>query len=188
MSQTDKRAVHTDALDTLGSIIDENAKRDAIHLAVEPVVIGEDDMFPGQNVCIRGGKVFSSGSKLLGIIDPFLKTPPNKGDKVWLIVYPRTISSLRHVWEHPDFKSQQYKDKEISIVKSEEWLKDFCEETDCPPYEEVLQAALENYSSDSLHFSGRDASGSIPDEFWDHIENITGIRVPARPTYFSCSC
>lgn len=38
---SDKRSVATDALETLGTIIDDKQKRDAIHLAVEPVVAGE---------------------------------------------------------------------------------------------------------------------------------------------------
>ena len=38
---SDKRSVATDALETLGTIIDDTQKRDAIHLAVEPVVAGE---------------------------------------------------------------------------------------------------------------------------------------------------
>lgn len=37
----DKRSVSTDALETLGTIIDDRAGRDAIHLAVEPVHAGE---------------------------------------------------------------------------------------------------------------------------------------------------
>ncbi len=46
---SEDRSVHTDALHTLGSIIGESEKRDAIHLAVEPVVAGER-LTPGQNV------------------------------------------------------------------------------------------------------------------------------------------
>ncbi len=37
---SDTRTVATDALAMLGTIIDENAKRDAIHLAVIPMVAG----------------------------------------------------------------------------------------------------------------------------------------------------
>lgn len=46
---TDKRSVATDTLETLGSIIDENAGRDAIHLAVEPSIAAET-IYPGQHV------------------------------------------------------------------------------------------------------------------------------------------
>jgi hypothetical protein len=35
------RSVATDALATLGTIIDDTQKRDAIHIAVEPVIAGE---------------------------------------------------------------------------------------------------------------------------------------------------
>lgn len=36
----DKRTMTTDALETLGTIITEHEKRDAIHIAVENVVAG----------------------------------------------------------------------------------------------------------------------------------------------------
>jgi hypothetical protein len=39
-----------------------------------------------------------------------------------------------------------------------------------------------------LHFDGEDAHGEIPDEFWTHLEVVTGERPPYRPKYFSCSC
>lgn len=42
---SDKRKVTTDALETLGNII-ESRGRDAIHLAAEPVVAGMEDKYP----------------------------------------------------------------------------------------------------------------------------------------------
>lgn len=97
----DKRAVHTDALETLGTIIGENEKRDAIHLAVEPVIAAED-LLPGQDVGrVNGG--FGRCVTPLGIVDPFIKGVVRKGQRFWLVVYPRQISSLRHVWTHPAF-------------------------------------------------------------------------------------
>lgn len=180
---TDKRAVHTDALDTLGKLIDDTCKRDAIHLAVEPVIAAET-LKPGQHVTVRGKKAYLSGSKLVGIVDPFLEKNVLEGEMCWLIIYPRTITSLRHVWEHPDFDTE----REENVRKSEEWLKHFCDTNDCPPYYDVMEAALKNPGTEALYFSGQDAHGSIPDEFWDHVENITGKKLAERPTYFSCSC
>ena len=49
----DKRSVSTDALETLGTIIDESAGRDAIHLAVEPC-ISDEILYPGQQIGIKG--------------------------------------------------------------------------------------------------------------------------------------
>jgi hypothetical protein len=43
---SDKRTVHTDALETLGNIIGPQEKRDAIHLAVCPV-IAQEQLLPG---------------------------------------------------------------------------------------------------------------------------------------------
>jgi hypothetical protein len=49
-----KHKVATDALETLGTIIDDSAKRDAIHLAVIPAVAGED-LLPGMHVQLADG-------------------------------------------------------------------------------------------------------------------------------------
>ncbi len=69
-----KKSIHTDALETLGITIDEHEKRDAIHLAIEPVIVGEI-LYPGQNIGLRDGKEASipDDLKYLGIVDPFNK-------------------------------------------------------------------------------------------------------------------
>lgn len=188
---SDKRSVHTDALATLGTIIDETASRDAIHLAVEPCIAGEK-LYPGQDVGIEEGMAISSSrAKFLGIVDPFLKNPVQGGERFWLIVYPRQITSLRHVWEHPDFNDTSVKmnvtDKKVS---SEQWLRDFCSSNDCPPYETIMEVIRTGRADDEeyLYFEGIDAHGAIPDEFWDHVENVLGYRISYPPSYFSCSC
>lgn len=96
----DKRTVHTDALATLGTIIGPEEKRDAIHLGVVPVIAAED-LLPGQHIGFVEGGV-GRAAKNIGIVDPFIDGPVRKGERFWLIVYPRKITSLRHVWTHPD--------------------------------------------------------------------------------------
>lgn len=190
----DKRTPHTDALDTLGFIIGVEEKRDAIHLAVEPVTAGHM-LRGGDHVDLRGGlavKVMPGSG--LGIVDPFLDGPVEKGQRFWLVVYPRQITSLRHVWEHPAFPpaveaAPVLGDKEAS----EKWLREFISSSDCPDYETVIAKALNNsdaWDSSYLHFDGEDAHGEIPPEFWDHLEIVTGKSVPSsdRAEYFSCSC
>lgn len=94
----------TDALETLGTIIGNDEKRDAIHLAVENVVAGHT-LRPGDDVGFLDDGTVGTCETPLGIVDPFLKTSVKMGQRFWLVVYPRQIKSLRHVWEHPDFPS-----------------------------------------------------------------------------------
>lgn len=195
----DKRTPHTDALDTLGYVIDETAKRDAIHVAVEPAYAAQM-LRPGQHVGFVDGKASTKAEKLVGIVDPFINGMIEKGQRFWLLLYPRTITSLRHVWSHPDFEDVQHDDAMscmeetlIKKVQSEKWLRDFIDDSGCPSYEYVIAAALDfdtNDWSDGLHFDGQDAHGSIPPEFWDHVEVVTGRPIPDkhRKEYFSCSC
>ncbi len=190
----DKRTPHTDALDTLGFIIGEGEKRDAIHLAVEPMVAGQ--MFQaGDHVRIEGGRAYRAAiGEGVGIVDPFLPTHVEPGDRFWLVVYPRRITSLRHVWEHPDFPGKAETDAPAKTDKaqSEQWLRDFCAKADCPGYEAVMAQVLspiEQWDDEYLHFNGRDAHGEIPDEFWTHAEVVTGQKFDHwRPKHFSCSC
>lgn len=198
----DKRSVATDALDTLGTIIDDRQKRDAIHLAVEPVIAGEN-LKPGTHINITHGTAYKTEiGQGLGIVDPFLLKPVKKGERFWFVMYPRQVQSLRHVWAHPSFPDEVGTSSPDKAV-SESWLRRFCDKSDCPGYDIVMELIDKGslpsddseyypdggeYNKDYLIFRGSDAHGTIPPEFWDHAEIVLGRKLTARPEYFSCSC
>lgn len=197
---SDKRSVATDALQTLGTIITDGG-RDAIHLAVEPVVAGEK-LYAGQDIGMFGGEAVASMNsiKKVGIVDPFLRRPVEPGEKFWLIVYPRQITSLRHVWSHPDFDElpkEVIKESSKRKEASEAWLKDFLKNNDGPgSYHGMLEAiesgtnsnGSDTFDGEYLHMGDLDGHCDIPPEFWDHIEIVTGIKVNNPPQHFTCSC
>lgn len=189
---TDSRSVHTDALATLGTIIDDTQHRDAIHLAVIPMrapcLLGS-----GTHVGKDGMPMVPYSPGAVGIVDPFLRQPVERGEWFWLVIYPRVITSLRHVWTHPAFADEASAMGETvapSKAASEAWLRDFIAHADCPIYEEVIAKAVNNdsWDADYLHFNGQDAHGDIPDEFWHHVEVVTGRTDLPRAKYFSCGC
>jgi len=202
---TDSRAVATDALGTLGTIIDDKQKRDAIHLAVEPVVAGAD-LAPGAHIDVRGGVAYPAPiGGGLGIVDPFLTRFVEQGQRFWLVIYPRQINSLRHVWTHPTLPDEIGTSAAPTASKeaSEGWLREFCASADCPNYERVMELIdkgtlpspnptyYENggeYDAEYLLFRGSNAGGEIPPEFWMHAEVVLGRKLERRPTYFACSC
>ena len=101
-----KHTVSTDALDTLGTCpIPEGSGRDAIHLAVEPVICGPENLQAGRLIRLVNGNVAISAKTeaATGIVDPFIAGTIKPGQRFWFVVLPRTITSLRHVWSHPSF-------------------------------------------------------------------------------------
>jgi hypothetical protein len=197
MSEAEKRSVHTDALATLGTIIGEGEKRDAIHLAVEPAVAAER-LKPGQDVgFVNGG--FAATERNVGIVDPFLKKDVMAGERFWLLVYPRQITSLRHVWAHPDFPEAEYAVEEIETDSksiSERWIRDFAARVGLK-YQVLMDGAKDYYETkrsggwgEYLCFGGLLEDEYVPDEFWPHYEAVTGETVEAefRGSFFTCSC
>jgi hypothetical protein len=200
----DKRSVTTDALETLGKIISVNEKRDAIHLAVEPVRAASV-LFPGQDVGFIEPGVAGVTADPVGIVDPFLNAPVQKDQMFWLVVYPRQITSLRHVWEHPKFPESQDLNSGAKTVSPKEqhqqqhsW--DYVHSlagdlgvsaADLINHAKIYVQSLEDgeygeYWVDGGMFEGK----TIPDEFWPHFTLITGIEVPEehQQTFLSCSC
>jgi len=198
----DKRTPHTDALDTLGSIISENERRDAIHLAVEPVIAGEI-LKPSDRVGIAAdGKAYKAGKGIeeLGIVDPFLPHKVKIGERFWFVVLPRMITSLRHVWTHPAFKdtadiTQEDKDNDV-IRQSKEYISELADSVGIS-YNRLIEGAADWVKSQERgHWGdyivgGAEMEGTgVPDEFWDHYEIVTGKKVEEdhRGSFFSCSC
>lgn len=203
----DKRTVQTDALDSLGTIIDSNEKRDAIHLAVEPVIAGED-LSVGEDVSVVNGEAISGWERkdTLGIVDPFLKQSVKKGQRFWLVIYPRKITSLRHVWSHPDLpefhfslpeESQEPINPTDGTTKqaSKIWITHFASSAGMS-YERMMGAAdrwheYEDYTNMGENEDYKNVWGSFG-EFWTHWEIVTGRDAKKakeeEASFFSCSC
>jgi hypothetical protein len=179
----------------VGVTLDGPKERDAIHIAVASVVAAER-LYPGQHIGLADSDretVVGSGPHI-GIVDPFLPRYVDAGERFWMFLYPNTITSLKHVWTHPAFGTEGRKlaSTEEQKAASEKWLRDFIASADCPSYETVIAAAIDEgdrqWSDEYLHFDGSDAHGEIPAEFWVHVEIVTGRKIEKRATYFSCSC
>ncbi len=182
----DKRDMHTDALAVLGNILtdDMNVGRDAIHLAVEPVVAGET-LAAGEHIRLNDQGLAIATGDPLGIVDPFVIGGVAKGQKFFMVLLPRTITSLRHVWEHPAFT------KPVTVAAMEQRLKEIAGEIGARP-EEILRNTQYwvqhgDYWSEGSRWEDRP---DLPPDFWDVVSAVGGFEIPEdkREGFFSCSC
>lgn len=94
----------------LGKIIkEEDARRDAIHVAVVPVQAREN-LMPGIHVGMVHGQASAGMHRegCIGIVDPFLEDPVSAGEFFWLLLYPKTVRNLRHEWDHDELEDGTY--------------------------------------------------------------------------------
>lgn len=125
----------------LGKIIDERQERDAIHVPIAPCVAASR-LQPGQHVGLvsQGSIEVDAVGIRVGIIDPFLKTPVEPGQRCWLFLYPGSVTSLRHAWEHPAFAVPPSSD-DTRRQESEKWLRQFADENRID-YAELVDGCL----------------------------------------------
>lgn len=187
----------------LGQIITTEQHRDAIHVAVAPVVAAQR-IYPGDHLQLdKDGKAFGFRQRTadsIGVADPFLDSLVHEGETFWLFLYPGSITSLRHEWTHPAFTKAQPASLPPAMPdksESEKWMrawavanmgydyygdspdKNLSEET---AYANAIQAGHRNHIGP--YESARE---HIDNEWWNHWEILTGQRGD-RDTYFSCSC
>lgn len=184
----------------VGELRSGNEPRDAIHIAVAPVV-ATVTMNPGTHIgfCGEGAEEVApcEVAMSVGIVDPFLQKTVRPGDRIWMFLHPNTITSLRHNWTHPAF-GHESEDNSVNKEASEKWLRTFLA-SDGPDYD-LLIKAMQNggeyeagyhsifIDNERINVGGQDAHGDIPPQFWDHVEIVLGRKVPWRSDHFSCSC
>lgn len=190
-----------DPIKTIGRKLTGAEQRDAIHIAIMPVVCGEDYMRAGEEVGLVYGttntvkhKESIYGIETIGVIDPFLRGDMDslmlkKGDVVWCFLKPGTITGLRHEWTHPGIDNQRPPKNE-----SEKWLRAFSDKWNFN-YDEMISGAQEDEGYVVAH--GRDLHSRTElddgDEalFWEHIGILTGHHYDSehREKFgWSCSC
>ncbi len=195
---SDKRTVSTDALETLGTIHSRDEKRDAIHIAVLPVEAGQT-LKPGARVIVTDGiarAAFTDDSSP-GIVDPFLREPVRRGQRFWLLLNPRTIQSLRHVWSHPAFPDEASStvDAEPENVAAKAAIHAVA--VDLGMSDEALMEGAKTWLY--THGDGLDGlmclSTSLSyswdmDAFWKAYALLTSEDVPEekRRAFFTCAC
>ncbi len=192
MAEVTKRSVSTDALETLGTIIGAKEKRDAIHLAVIPVIAGAR-LYPGQSINASADGIASPASDGLGIVDPFLAGAVHPEQRFWMVLRPRLVTSLRHVWSHPAFPDElgaapaSDASEKAAARAALEVIADNCDST-----VEDMVAGAHSFLDHSEYMidGGRWEGIYVPEEFWPHFEVLTGRKVPSadRENFFSCAC
>lgn len=183
-----------DTIQTLGKILPKNhiQGRDAVHIAVMPVIAGED-LRPGMKLKLKFGTtnvvIEADYGEFIGRADPFIEHYEIKtGCCFWMWLNPGSISGLRHEWEHPTIDK---KPKKLSVA--EIWLHQFAEKWNFDYDEMIREAKNGGYAL----ARGRDLHSSkeldVGDEelFWKHIEEVTGQTYSLnhkKDFQWSCSC
>lgn len=187
----------------LGQIIEAGQQRDAIHVAVAPVIALER-LAPGDHIGFAGTDQETVGRAdgpfgehhitPIGIVDPFLTGKVMKGERFWMFLYPQTITSLRHDWTHPAFEAlaPTTKPHAVHLTDSEKWLRDHADALDLT-YSALMRDADTWLNQDEhtvQHGSDHWRDTFAPTEFWHHYEIVTGTVVPEdrKHSFYCCSC
>lgn len=171
---------------TLGRLIETDQQRDAIHLAVAPVVAAEK-LSPGQDIGFVGDdtiRVLGTGTKHIGIVDPFLRNLVYPEQRFWMFLYPNTVTGMRHEWAHPAFGSLA-----SSVTASEEWLRGFARGVYLD-YETVIESG-KHYIRTGHRFIQDGSSAARDDfnpEYWKHFQLVTGLVPLDSESPFCCTC
>lgn len=167
---------------TLGHLIYGDSQRDAIHVAIAPVVANVG-LEPGNHVGLMpDGTACVSAEPHIGIVDPFLTKRVKRGEKFWLCLYQKTVTGMRHHWSHPAFT------EEVSTgIKSqaETYIRKVCAE-----YSIDFEYLVAKFATESYYCHGDD---SHPGEDYEKAEKLIGALTQytgkSKPGfYFRCAC
>lgn len=178
----------------LGQLITEPGaqnQRDAIHIAVVPVM-ASTDLRAGQHVGVSadGLRSLVGSGDPVGIVDPFMPAGVKAGESFWLCLYQGSVHTLRHEWTHPAFPEVAARPADQRAA-SEVWLRAFAMRI--KPYDD-RGTAYENFLRElvegEVFFHGTDTDYSITSdaELWRHVAIVTGRQVDTSDLSLRCSC
>ncbi len=182
----------------LGNTPDSTAERDAVHVAIAAMIAAER-LEPGQRVGFHdnGGATDAISAGLtVGIVDPFLYGPVEKGERFWMLLLPGTVTGMRHHWIHPQFvKSDQPTTERDDGKEVAMEVAALCGKT----YDALMDDADSFVGNsgdedwDNYIIDNSQRYDSVPQEmwkrFWAHYERATGKRGPAyKGAPYSCAC
>lgn len=89
----------------LGQLItaDTLATRDCVHIAIIPLIAASGaHLFAGHPFRLNEAGLAQpcSASDGIGVTDPFLQTSVRPGEQFWGLLYPGSVTNLRHNWDH----------------------------------------------------------------------------------------
>lgn len=173
----------------VGQLIDGDAARDAIHVAVLPV-FAYGALAPGQSVGFVDGEpghVAAFATKHIGIVDPFIQGVVPHGSRIYLFLFPGTVTGMRHHWLHPVVDAANIEDRKAASVA---WLKEAAVRLGVP-YEELVDERSALVRGDYINNGESicDVWYEIECEFWKHREIVTGRKVDdGERGGFTCAC
>jgi len=185
----------------LGTIPTGTEGRDAVHVAIVParsangLVGGSPVKFNPQNEA-EACRVEDA----IGVVDPFRPQAQRavpKGSWFWMCLYPKTITGLRHVWDHPSFPAVSSSESSApngDKSASESWLKDYVGKH-CPYYEGKGYDEFLRYVKDErwIYYYGSECHSlsdvEDADELFRHLSVVLDRRIDASYfESFTCSC
>ena len=182
MNETQKR---------IGKPIVGVAHRDAVHIAVVPVIAGMN-LKPGERLILLGNKAYvAMGDEPVGIVDPFLEDNVQEDEPFWMFMFPNTVTELRHDWSHPGVSP------EVEITgdraESEKWLSDFANKYGMDYATMIHEAQYVGYivTHDVGDIHSWDEVEEDRNVFFDHLEVVLGRKFDSHhrgETELSCSC
>lgn len=169
---------------TLGKLIEGTAGRDAIHMACAPMV-ADCYLRPGEDIGIVRDGVAGKCEPFVGIVDPFLKSAVLNGQKFWMVLYPKTVTGIRHHWTHPSFQDQPEDSARASV-----WITSFASRWKYS-FEEFMVAAREYIRNDydlDDKWEQHDVSDEDWSKFWEHFHTLTGLSINDKDKEFVKCC
>lgn len=164
--------------------------KDAVHVAITPVVIMYDDPKPGDKVDLQlmiDGTIHAHKPAVvydfMAVLDPYIAYI-YKRSTCYAMMRPGSIKTLRHEWTHPKLNTSKDKDEAVARLRA------FAKSVE-RSYEIIMEGAENYVKHGSTVFGGSEFDCvDFPVSFWDDYEMVTGLVVEEkdRGYFFSCSC